>query len=75
MKHAAPQFFTGASAPKKKVFVGPVQSRRIRRTLGEIGRVAARPWADFSRKGLGEFALRKNMDWGEINDLWLSNNE
>jgi hypothetical protein len=41
MKHAAPQFFTGASAPKKKVFVGPVQSRRIRRTLGEIGRVAA----------------------------------
>jgi hypothetical protein len=33
LKHAAPQLFTGASAPKKKVFVGPIQSRRIRRTF------------------------------------------
>jgi len=33
MQHAAPQLFTGASAPKKKVFVGPVQRRRIRQTI------------------------------------------
>jgi hypothetical protein len=40
MKHAAPQIFTGTSAPKKEVFAGPVQSRRIRQTFSEMRRKA-----------------------------------
>jgi hypothetical protein len=36
-KYAAPQLFTGASAPKKKGFVGPVQSHRIRQTFYDMG--------------------------------------
>jgi len=42
-KRAAPQLFTGASTPKKKGFAGPVQSRRIRKTIYGIPCVPTRP--------------------------------
>jgi hypothetical protein len=49
MKHAAPQLFTGASAPKKKAFAGPVQSRRIRQTFCEIRRGKVHPCTLFRK--------------------------